>query len=594
MRPEPVAITTPAPSLLRDAEIREDTTWEGNVLIDGSVKVFKGATLTILPGTDVAFVRRDDDQDGLGDGTLTIEGGLIAVGTPQAPIRFRSAEDVPRPGDWLEIRTDFSREVHLRWCEITDSAYGLHAHFTRALVEDCVIRGNIDGFRLGQASVVIRNCLVESNEGKGINFRNTGVEITRNIIRHNGSGIFLFESDRDFTVRENNIYGNDDNFRLGDFYTGNVVLEENWWGTADPQGAAATVYDSKYDPEIGTVTMTPASQWISGTGPRMAAEMKEAWRHETGGFVDASPVVADRMIFVPGWDGRLRALDDRGRLEWARDLGDVIDAAAAVDDDTVYVQSWQREVFALDRRSGAKRWSFEYSPSPADDHRQGGVVRTGELLLVPAWNGTLYALEARTGEVRWRYAGGFPLRSTPAVDKDRIYLSSGSGLLSALDFNGTTLWSRDLGAPLLTPPAITPFGPAAISREGMLVALDRAGEERWRLDLSEICTYASPLYHHRALYLATAAGTLWKVDAENGNLIWRRPGAAPLYAAPLLDAGRLVLPDNDGTLHIVGADSGDILTTYEVGGAVQGTPARVGNLLVFGSRDHTVYALRFL
>ncbi|MDX9819480.1 MAG: right-handed parallel beta-helix repeat-containing protein, partial [Desulfococcus multivorans] len=241
---------SPPPSLprvLSNLEIHQDTEWRGSVVIDGFVKVFKGATLRIHPGTDIAFLRRDDDRDGLGDGVLIVEGKLLAEGNRAAPIRFRSAAAEPQPGDWLEIRVDFSREAVLRYCEITHSAYTLHAHFTQGRVEDCVIRDNIDGSRLGQARFVFANNLIERNQGKGINFRNSSVEITRNIIRHNGSGIFLFENDRELSIHRNNIHDNLENFRLGDFYTGDVQLRDNWWGTDDPEEAARTVYDRKQD-----------------------------------------------------------------------------------------------------------------------------------------------------------------------------------------------------------------------------------------------------------------------------------------------------------------------------------------------------------
>ena len=99
----------------------------------------KGAKLVIAPGTDIRFVRRDRDQDGLGDATLVVEGELLAIGSQRQPIRFRSAEAEPQPGDWLEIRVDFSRNTTLRWCEIRDSAHTLHAHFTKGVMEDCHI-----------------------------------------------------------------------------------------------------------------------------------------------------------------------------------------------------------------------------------------------------------------------------------------------------------------------------------------------------------------------------------------------------------------------------------------------------------------------
>ncbi len=585
---------TAQPLLLKDAEILEDTIWQGQVVIDGSVKVFKGATLTILPGTEVAFVRKDLDRDGLGDGVLIVEGALRAEGTRQQPIRFGSAAADPRPGDWLEIRVDFSKDIYFRYCEFRDSAYTLHAHFTKGLMEDCTVIGNIDGCRLGQTKFTIRNCLFEHNQGKGINFRNSSVELLRNIVRYNGSGIFLFETDRPVSIHHNNLYGNGDNFRLGDFFTGEVQLADNWWGTADPQEAAQSVYDRKRDPEIGTVALKPASEWVSGTGPRDALSLAQLWRFATDGFVDA-PVATDAQgLYVPSWDGRIYALDHRGGLRWSRPMGEVMDAALAIDARAVYGQSWGREAFALDIEDGTVLWRFNYPASKADDHRQGGMLLAGELLLLPAWNGTLYALDAATGELRWQYAAGQPLRSAPVVAGERLYISSGAGVLTALSLSGSPIWEAELGAPLLTAVAAIPQGVAAINREGTLVALDHGGAELWRRELTEICYYSGPTFDDGALYLATAGSGLWKIEAKTGRTIWRRALAGPSYATPLVYRGRVIVGDNSGALAVFGKQSGDQLVSFAVPREIQGGPVIVAGRLVFGARDNHVYALELI
>ena len=580
--------------VLHDVNILTDTVWQGAVRIDGFVKVAKGATLTIHPGTDISFVRRDADRDGLGDGTLRIEGRLLALGTRQAPIRFHSAAAHPQPGDWLAIRADFSSEVHLRYCVIRDSAYTLHAHFTRGVVEDCTIRDNIDGCRLGQADFVIRNCLVEDNQGKGLNFRNSTVTVTHNIIRRNDAGIFLFETQRPCAIHQNNLYANRYNFRLGDFFRGDVHLSGNWWGTADPDAAAATVYDHKRDPSIGTVTLQPVPDWIPHCGPRDALAFREAWQFATGGFVDAPVRVVDGQVFALSWDSHLYALDEQGTLLWSRSLEDVADAPPAYDGRRFYCQSWAREVFAFDRHDGTPLWRFSYAPSPADDHRQGGLLRTGKLLLVPAWNGTLYALDPQDGMVRWHFRSRLPLRAPPVRDGDRIYLASGGGLLSALRLDGTLLWNLDLGQPLLSSPAVTPAGPVVVTRAGVVYALDRSGAQRWQRDLQEECFYAAPVYGRGALYIATAGGSVWKLAAADGRVLWRFRAAASIYGTPLLRDGRLFFGDNGGTLYALGAESGDLLTSFQAPGEIQGTPRLVGHRLFFGARDHAVHALDLL
>ncbi len=574
-----------------DAEIRRDTVWKGSVLIDGSVRVYKGVTLTIEPGTEIRFVRRDADGDGLGDGTLIIEGTIRAEGTAEAPILFASAADAPRPGDWLEIRVDFCREALLRHCIIRDSAYTLHAHFTRATVEDCIIRGNIDGCRLGQGSFLFRNCLIEKNRGKGINFRNSTVELKRNIIRFNDTGIFLFENDRTVRIRGNNIYGNGFNFRLGDFYTSDVELMGNWWGTPDPEAAAATIYDRTRDATLGEVTLFPASTWVAASGPRRSLTLTSVWQQRVNGFVDASPVMRSGGIVIGDWGGTLYSLDGEGKTLWQRNLGDVVDSAVATDGERLFIQTWGREVVALRAVTGEILWRFNFSPSRADDHRQGGVVVHDGLVLVPAWNGILYALDSERGEIRWKYDGGQPLRSSVAHAGDRLYLASGSGRLSALSLSGEELWQVECATPLLSTPLVTPYGVIVLDRDGTLYGFDPDGNELWRRALNEGCYYAGPVQGDGALLVATAAGSLWKLSLESGETIWRRQGLGPIYTTPQVTQGMIVVGDNDGELSLFSLLSGDELAHYRVEGAIQSTPLPLGDQLIFGARDHRLHAV---
>lgn len=568
-----------------------DTTWSGQVVIDGSVKVAKDATLTILPGTEIAFVRRDSDGDGLGDGTLIVEGRLQAAGTRTQPIVFRSAAADPQPGDWLEIRVDFSREVLLRYCEIRDSAYTLHAHFTRGTVEDCTIRGNFDGSRLGQATFTFRHNLIEGNRGKGINFRNSQVTIEQNIIRYNDAGIFLFENDRAIDVRDNNFYGNLDNFRLGDFYTGDVILGNNWWGTADPAMANATIFDKKRDPGVGTVTIKVAPAWVAGAGPRDALTLQPAWTLATDGFVDADPVAVDDLLYVAGWDGRLRAVTPDGALRWERNLGQVIDAAPLIVGYLVIVHGWERDVIALDRMTGIERWRFTYPPSLADDHRQGGLLYVNGQVVVPAWNGTVYALDVMSGTLSWQADVGQPLRARPVSGGKYIYQASGDGTLTALTPSGDVAWRRTFADPLLAEPVLIPGGVAVLTRAGLLVAFDPIGTELWRRDLQDTCYYGAPVFDSGALFVPTAAGALWKLNAQNGTVIWRAATAGPVYATPLVADGRVYVGDNGGTLQVIGAESARLLASYRAGDAIQSRPLLWQGRLLFGSRDDRLHAL---
>ena len=577
--------------VFKDQLLLEDTVWQGTIVIDGSVRVAKGVRLTILPGTDISFVRRDLDQDGLGDGTLIVEGSLSAVGTVAEPIRFRSAEAAPRPGDWLEIRVDFSKDTLLRYCEITDSAHTLHAHFTKGRMSDCVVRRNIDGSRLGEARFTLSNNLYEDNIGKAINFRNSSVEITHNIFRRNGSGIFLFETDRESVIRQNNFYDNQVNIRLGDFFKGEVRLDNNWWGTSDPQAIATAIHDNQDDPEIGAVLIAPADTWVAQTGPRDNVQLDLDWEFITTGFVDAAVVAVDDSLVSGSWDGQLTALMPTGEVVWNRRFGNVIDATPVWDDRRLYIQTWDRSLFALDPGDGHELWRFSYPPSLSDDHRQASPLVVEETLLLPTWNGILYALDAENGNRLWQYDTGGALRAQPVWDEDRFYVGNSAGMFLALNLKGEVLWQVSLGAPLLSTPAVTPDGPVVVQRNGDVVALDQSGRSRWKRSLNEVCYYSAPLYSDATLFVGTAAGRLWKLRATDGNPIWSQSGFGPIYSTPALDNNRLFFGDNDGNLSVVNADSGTVSSQFKLDGEIQGRPLVSGHHVLFGARNHHVYSL---
>src|SRR3989344_1883394 len=74
---------------IRSGEINKDETWGGKISITGSIFVKKAVTLTIQPGTAVAF-KHNRDYKNPHKLSLEINGTLKAIGMPGKPITFTS------------------------------------------------------------------------------------------------------------------------------------------------------------------------------------------------------------------------------------------------------------------------------------------------------------------------------------------------------------------------------------------------------------------------------------------------------------------------------------------------------------------------
>lgn len=576
---------------VQDLLIEKDTVWSGTILVSGVVTISRDAELKIVAGSRVLFVREDKDRDGLGDAALVVKGTLTAKGTEAAPILFASAEQTPQPGDWLEIRSDFARSLTFDWCEIRDSAYTVHAHFTRGHIRNSHIHRNIDGSRLGRSKFDVSNNLIERNQGKGINFRDSQVRLVANIIRKNRTGVFLFEKPGKSVIERNNIYANGMNLRLGDFFSDNVELKDNWWGNDSDEAIEKKVYDRSFDPEIGVANLTPSPGWHVDAGPVHHVNTRIEWSYPTEGFVDASPVVrGDRVAFV-SWDGSLYLLSRNGQLQWKSRFDDVIDSKVANDDGFLYLQDWSRAVSRVSSADGQRETLFRYPQSPSDDHRQAGLVRHGNLLLVAAWNGTLFGYDLSTSRVAWEYPAGMPLRASPTILNDRIFQVSGSGLLSALAMNGLALWQRQFDTPLLSAPAATEDGIYLVDRAGKLQMLNLDGEQLWSYDTGEVCFYASPLISGGDVYLVTAGAGLWKFDRKTGAKIWRVSLAGPGYATPAMMGQMLIVGDNTGELAFFDKDSGRKVLSRNFGAALQAEPVVDGSRIYLGGRDRRLWSV---
>ncbi|MDD5761805.1 MAG: NosD domain-containing protein, partial [bacterium] len=112
-----------------DTFLESDRTLEGDVIVEGILRVAPGVTLTILPGSRLFFTFRDTDGDGIGENGIFLQGNLRAKGTADRPIGFHAAEG-NGPGRWDSINFMASErgENVLEHVEISGAYRGLHGH----------------------------------------------------------------------------------------------------------------------------------------------------------------------------------------------------------------------------------------------------------------------------------------------------------------------------------------------------------------------------------------------------------------------------------------------------------------------------------
>ena len=280
---------SPAPPLYFKSQVlRENTSWSGQIIIEGVVVVSRRATLTIEPGTSIRFKKIDSDDDGTGDSELRVLGGIIAEGTAERPITFASAEEKPARRDWSYLMIYTSGHLNrLNFCEFRHGFSGLQVQFSTASVKNCLFTDNNEGLRFGRADLTVTNNHFTGND-LGVRFtRMEGPALLQaNEITGNRIGIFLvpsgqnirdfFEPDRSgrawntgrLKISGNNIYGNNAyNLSLGEKQFWNLEITDNYWGSTNSEEIAATIFDHSRDDALGQVIFEPfAAKKITNAG----------------------------------------------------------------------------------------------------------------------------------------------------------------------------------------------------------------------------------------------------------------------------------------------------------------------------------------
>ncbi len=95
------------------------------------------------------------------------------------------------------------------------------------------------------------------------------------------------------------------------------------------------------------------------------------WSFATGGKVDSSPAVADGIVYVGSHDGKIYALNAstgmvgydwelHNSIIWSYTTGDMVMLSSpAVADGMVYVGSYDGKLYALNAKTGAFQWSYQ-------------------------------------------------------------------------------------------------------------------------------------------------------------------------------------------------------------------------------------------
>ncbi|HUT82860.1 MAG TPA: right-handed parallel beta-helix repeat-containing protein [Candidatus Bathyarchaeia archaeon] len=193
--------------IIKGGIIAQDETWSGSILVNESIVIPKGVTLTILPGTHVSFIPGNDYKNPQNYGFAVVGGTLIANGTSTEQIWFTSDADDPCNGDWGGFELYNTNDTLFNYVIIEYAQMGISQFNSKAQISHSIIRWiNFEGLYMERSSPIIEYNLLYQNGNHEIALEqyNYDVMIKNNIFA--GGHVPFIAIDSNVTLEGNYFY----------------------------------------------------------------------------------------------------------------------------------------------------------------------------------------------------------------------------------------------------------------------------------------------------------------------------------------------------------------------------------------------------
>lgn len=267
------------------------------------------------------------------------------------------------------------------------------------------------------------------------------------------------------------------------------------------------------------------------TGLRLPRTQEVAsWSQSGGNAAHNFSNIALSNTVLPSWKKSLGG----GNTSTKR-----IMSAPVYEDGFIFAANTKGEVIAISEEFGKKLWEVEFEDKNGKSLTAAPAlaVKNGKVFVTLS-SGDVVALNSENGNVLWRIALDLPIRSTPAVDGEFVYVIAQNNTFYALDVNtGALKWTHNGIEEQL---AILGGPSAAIAKEGVVVVPYSSGEiyalsqkdgrYLWYDALSVnvgsdlysslVDVEASPVIADGVVYAVNHNGQLSAFDLKTGRRYW--------------------------------------------------------------------------
>jgi outer membrane protein assembly factor BamB/tetratricopeptide (TPR) repeat protein len=198
----------------------------------------------------------------------------------------------------------------------------------------------------------------------------------------------------------------------------------------------------------------------------------------------------------------------------------------------------------------------------------------------------------------WRYDTDVVVQSSPAMYGQFVLVGSGNDLIAIDSKTGDVVWVATTQGAIDGPPTVALLGGEAGSRavvffgsrDGNVYARDvLRGLEAIPPFRTDGQVVSSPLVVGEVVYVGSTEGTLYALDAANGQGMWTFSTGAEIRAAPAYADGVVYVGSMDGKLYALDASTGEKRCESTAVGPISASPVVAGDKVLVGSSAQNLW-----
>lgn len=325
-------------------------------------------------------------------------------------------------------------------------------------------------------------------------------------------------------------------------------------------------------------------------------EMELLWsyRVEKGGF-EATPVIANDLVFLPDLDGTLHVLKlEDGQLAWKKSFAAAdgvvtgFIASPAIDKDDIYLCDMDGKVYCLALADGQEKWTFTTGAEI-----DGAVSFFQNRVLVGSQDSNLYCLQMDSGELVWKFAIADQIRCSPTIADHYSFVAGCDGQLHIVDIvDGTEVTKVPIEDPTGVTPAVHGDNIYFGTEGGKLFCINwKKGGTVWtrRANATQQPFRGSPAVTENVLIVTGRDKRVRALSPKTGDEIWSYTTKAGIDSSPVIVGGRVFVAGSDGRVYGLDVTTGTVVWQYESGGKFASSPAVAAGRLIVANDAGTVF-----